>query len=203
YGLYSSLCGGFIYTVFGTIPQLNIAPTALLSLLTFTYTHSVSFGAVPAAILLCFFSGIIELICGILHLGFLIDFVSTPVVAGFTSAGAVTIASAQVKNLLGLSFNAESFIDVWTNVVKDIKKTNKWDAILSVCCCIILLGLRQIKELGSPPISGEKKKEGGGSHKFKVFMWFLSVSRNAIVVISCAVIAFVLDMHDIKPFSLT
>lgn len=69
YGLYSSLCGGFVYAILGTIPELNIAPTALLSLLTFQYAHQVSFGIVRAAVMLTFFAGVIELLCGIFHLG--------------------------------------------------------------------------------------------------------------------------------------
>ena len=43
--------------------------------------------------------------------GFLIDFISLPVIAGFTSAAAITIASGQVKSLLGITVaNGESFI---------------------------------------------------------------------------------------------
>lgn len=48
---------------------MSIAPTALISLLTYSYTHDVSFGNVNAAILLCFLSGCVELACGIAHLG--------------------------------------------------------------------------------------------------------------------------------------
>lgn len=69
YGLYSSLCGGFIYVIFGTIPELSIAPTALISLLTFSYTNNIGFDNIHAAILLCFLAGCVELLCGIAHLG--------------------------------------------------------------------------------------------------------------------------------------
>ncbi|XP_018330827.1 sodium-independent sulfate anion transporter [Agrilus planipennis] len=203
YGLYSSLCGGVIYAVFGTIPQLNIAPTALLSLLTFTYTNGAPFGAANAAVLLCFFAGLIELVCGILHLGFLVDFVSVPVVAGFTSAGAITIASAQVKNLMGLSFNGETFIEIWKNVFEHISEAKLWDGVLSIVCCSVLLLLRQIKDYGTPPVS--ESKEGSRDLKsiLKTFVWFLSVSRNAVVVLLCAVMAYTFSLHESKPFSLT
>lgn len=66
YGLYASLTGGFIYAIMGTCPQINIGPTALLSLLTFTYTN----GTNPDfAVLLCFISGIVQLVAGISRLG--------------------------------------------------------------------------------------------------------------------------------------
>lgn len=66
YGLYSALCGGLVYMVFGTIPEISIAPTALLSLLTFNYTHDLG---PDFAVLLCFYAGCVELLCGICNLG--------------------------------------------------------------------------------------------------------------------------------------
>lgn len=128
--------------VFGTIPELNIAPTALLSLLTYSYTHHLSFNNHEGAILLTFLAGTFELLCGLLHLGFLVDFVSTPVVAAFTSAGAITIVSSQVKNLFGLKFSAESFIDVWRKVGEHITELQKYDTILGLSCCAVLLFMR-------------------------------------------------------------
>ena len=50
------------------------------------------------AVLLTFFTGIVILVAGFLRLGFLIDFFSLPVIAGFTSAAAITIASSQVED---------------------------------------------------------------------------------------------------------
>ncbi|XP_017784961.1 PREDICTED: sodium-independent sulfate anion transporter-like isoform X2 [Nicrophorus vespilloides] len=192
YGLYSSLCGGFIYTIFGTVKDLNVAPTALISLLTFTYTHDSSFGQPQSAILLCFLSGIIETGFGLLHLGFLVDFVSTPVVAGFTSAGALTIAAAQIKNMLGLNFKAETFVKIMYNVFYHIKETSLWDAALSIICCCSLIMLREMKRFGNP----------NTDNIWKTSVWFLSVSRNALLVIICAFTAFLLKKHDLTPFSL-
>lgn len=74
--------------------------------------------------------------------GFLVDFVSTPVVAGFTSAGALTIASSQVKSLFGLKFQAENFFDIWSKVFKHIKDIKLWDTVLGLGCCVILLLMR-------------------------------------------------------------
>lgn len=70
------------------------------------------------------------------------DFVSVPVVSGFTSAAALIIGCAQIKNLLGLSYKAETFLDIWKEVAKNIKSVRTGDAVLSVICCIILLAMR-------------------------------------------------------------
>ncbi|KAL1497196.1 hypothetical protein ABEB36_008193 [Hypothenemus hampei] len=201
YGLYSALCGGFVYAVFGTIPELNIAPTALLSLLTFQYTHKASFGSVKAAIMLTFFAGILELLCGILHLGFLVEFVSTPVVSAFTSAGAITIASSQIKNLFGLKYNAESFIEVWKQFFMNLTEIQLWDSLLGFLCIGILLAMRKLKDYGEPPIANQNQTEK--SSVYKKLIWFTSVGRNAMVVVSCAVMAFIFQYHNQKPFSLT
>ncbi|XP_074038266.1 sodium-independent sulfate anion transporter [Leptinotarsa decemlineata] len=199
YGLYSSLCGGLIYAVFGTIPELSIAPTALLSLLTYSYTKNLSFGNLQGAILLCFLAGCIELLCGILHLGFLVDFVSSPVVSAFTSASAITIASTQVKGLLGLKFEAENFFSIWMNIFKHISKYKVWDAVLGLFCCAILLLMRKLKDYGSPLVEDKDQKRQPLGRKV---IFLLSVSKNALVVVGCAVLAFILNLHDLKPFSL-
>lgn len=73
-------------------------PTAILSLMLQQYISSNP----DYAILLCFLSGCIILGCGLLNLGFLVRFISSPVTVGFTCAAAVTIASGQINALLGI-----------------------------------------------------------------------------------------------------
>lgn len=58
--------GPFLYALMGTTPQVNLGPSALISLLTFTYTN----GTNPDfAILLGFISGVVQLVAGIAQLG--------------------------------------------------------------------------------------------------------------------------------------
>lgn len=132
--------------------------------------------------------------------GFLVDFVSTPVVAAFTSAGAITIASSQVKNLLGLDFNADGFFKVWSYIFSEIAKSRQWDVIVGVSCCVILLLLKQLKNYGVPPLEGSKL-EKSTSHKKKI-VWFLSIGRNALVVIGCALGAYILEKNNNTSLSL-
>nr|CAD7573324.1 unnamed protein product [Timema californicum] len=168
FGLYSAFAGSFVYIVFGTCKEVNIGPTALLSLLTLNYTHDTN---PDMAVLLCFLSGCVELLCGLLHLGectgysspvaslvltdssqltsdtqhlgFLVEFVSVPVVSGFVSAASLIIASSQAKGLLGLKYKAEGFVDTWYQLFQHIHQTRLWDLVLSVSCIAILLALRE------------------------------------------------------------
>lgn len=74
--------------------------------------------------------------------GFLVDFVSTPVTAAFTSAGAMTIASSQIKSLFGMKFQAEKFFDIWKKVFEHVQDVQLWDTVLGLSCCTILLLMR-------------------------------------------------------------
>ncbi|XP_045535570.1 sodium-independent sulfate anion transporter [Papilio machaon] len=198
YGLYASFAGGFVYAIMGTCPQINIGPTALLSLLTFTYTS----GTNPDfAVLLCFIGGIVTLVAGIAQLGFLVDFVSLPVVSGFTSAAAITIASSQIKGLLGLKFNAESFKATWEGVVHHIADTRMQDTLLGFACCIVLMGMKAMKD-----IRLKEPEDDKGRRSAKIIqrsLWFVGVSRNAVVVVIASVIAFLVYEDKNYPLMLT
>ncbi|XP_064584681.1 sodium-independent sulfate anion transporter isoform X2 [Zonotrichia leucophrys gambelii] len=98
YGLYSSFMGCFVYCLLGTAKDVTLGPTAIMSLLVSSY----AFHQPAYAVLLAFLSGCIQLAMGLLRLGFLLDFISCPVIKGFTSAASITISFNQVKNILGL-----------------------------------------------------------------------------------------------------
>ncbi|XP_063361922.1 sodium-independent sulfate anion transporter-like isoform X1 [Cydia amplana] len=187
-----------MYEITGTSTQINIGPTALLSLLTFTYTNGTS---PDFAVLLCLTSGLVQLVAGTLQLGFLVEFVSLPVVSGFTSAAAVTIASSQVKGLLGLKFSAETFIATWKEMYHHIGDTRLPDTLLSLACCIVLLGMKALKDIHIGVKDNEKSKKG------VVFiqksLWFAGVSRNAVVVILAAAVAFFVYLDVGNPLILT
>ena len=150
YGLYSAFMGCFVYCVFGSAKDVTIGPTAIMALMTNTYAqHGPQY-----AVLLSFLSGIIILLCGLLHLGFLIDFISVPVIAGFTSAAALTIASGQWKGLLGLTVDPHhkshthaGIIDYYIDIFSNIETIRWQDAVLGICCVIVLLSLRVRKSI--------------------------------------------------------
>ena len=145
YGLYSAFMGCFVYCVFGSCKDITIGPTAIMALMTSVHAQ---YGP-EYAILLTLLSGIIILFCGLLQLGFLIDFISVPVIAGFTSAAALTIASGQWKSLLGVNIDPHhkshthaGVVDYYIDIFHNISTVRYQDALLGFICCIILLSLR-------------------------------------------------------------
>lgn len=94
---------------------------------------------------MCFLSGAMITVLGILHLGFLVDFISMPVICGFTNAAAIIIATSQLGTLLGIKGRSDSFVDAISNVVNNIKKTQLWDPVLGVCSMVVLILLKVIE----------------------------------------------------------
>ena len=207
YGLYSAFMGCFVYCVFGSCKDITIGPTAIMALMTSVHAQ---YGP-EYAILLTLLSGIIILFCGLLQLGFLIDFISVPVIAGFTSAAALTIASGQWKSLLGVNIDPHhkshthaGVVDYYIDIFHNISTVRYQDAVLGIICCVILLSLRALNRSGwfKPIKEGcpagavqrlTNKLSARSLHVLDKTVWFICTARNAIVVIVCLLIAMSVD----------
>lgn len=102
--------------------------------------------------------------------GFLIDFISGPVSVGFTSAAAILIATAMLKDLLGLPVGGNKFLGTVEAVVTHLGQTRLWDTLLGITCMAILLFLRVGVVLYSLLFSTNLKKEGSSLFDIHVFM---------------------------------
>lgn len=94
------------------------------------------------AVFAAFMNGMIVLALGLLNMGFLVQFISIPVTAGFTTAAAMQIGSVQVKSLLGIPGSASEFIDAWILVFNRIDETKLWDTLLGVITVVFLIALK-------------------------------------------------------------
>lgn len=106
YGLYAGLVPLLLYAFFGSSRYLSVGPVALVSLLVL---NGVSQLASPGterfihlAVGTALLAGAIQILLGIFRLGFLVNFLSHPVMSGFTSAAAIIIGLSQIKYLLGI-----------------------------------------------------------------------------------------------------
>lgn len=103
HGLYAVTIPLILYAIFGTSRQLAVGPVAMVSLLTAAGIASLS-PETPEqylvyALTLALLVGIIQFGMGALRLGFVVNFLSHPVINGFTSAAAIIIGLSQVKHL--------------------------------------------------------------------------------------------------------
>ncbi|KAG5673066.1 hypothetical protein PVAND_003141 [Polypedilum vanderplanki] len=185
YGLYSSFMGCFMYTIFGSCSDVNIGPTAIMALL--TYSPVTNFNA-NFAFLGTFLVGCIVFMFGILNLGFLIQFISIPTITGFVTAATITIGSSQVKPLLGIKNGASGdFLQSWKNVFIHYNEIRLYDTLFGLISLVLLIAMKKPK----------------GLSKFPIFSKYLSISRNAIVVILGIIIAYIFHINGKQPFRLT
>lgn len=107
YGLYASTLPLLIYAFFGTSRQLAVGPVAMVSLLTAAGIGVLAEAGtetyIALAVALALMVGLIQFLLGVFRLGFLVNFLSHPVISGFTSAAALIIGLSQLKHLLGVN----------------------------------------------------------------------------------------------------
>lgn len=195
FGLYSSYVGCFIYCLFGTSKDVTLGPTAIMSLLVSIYTS----GDVALAILLAFLSGCIQLAMGLLKFGFLLDFISYPVIKAFTSAAAVTIGFSQVKNLLGLTDIPRQFILQVYETFHKLPAIRLGDAVLGFLCIAFLMALKFMKDHFPRMYRGMPRCY----RLCYIIVWVTTTARNAIVVVAAGLVAYSFHVMGLHPFILT
>lgn len=195
YGLYSSFVGCFVYCLLGTAKDVTLGPTAIMSLLVSSY----AFHDPAYAVLLAFLSGCIQLAMGLLHLGFLLDFVSCPVIKGFTSAASITIGFNQVKNILGLQGIPRQFFLQVYETLRRIGEARAGDAILGLSCLAALAGLRAMKSRLHPTASTEPL----AARASVLLVRSCATARNALVVLAAGLVAYSFQLSGSQPLTLT
>jgi SulP family sulfate permease len=125
HGLYAALLPAFIYAIFGTSRQLSVGPVAIASLLVAAGVGQLATEGTQAFVQLAFvlalMVGVMKLVFGFFKLGFLVNFLSNPVIAGFTSAACLIIVSGQIRPLFGLDFPRQSgFLATMEAVIENI-----------------------------------------------------------------------------------
>ena len=112
YGLYAALVPNLIYVFTGSSRKLAVGPVALDSLIVGSSLAAMKLANIQdyisMAIFLALFVGAIQLVMGFMRLGFLSNFLSRPVVSGFTSAAAIVIGISQLKHFFGLEINVNA-----------------------------------------------------------------------------------------------
>ncbi|KAF2074234.1 hypothetical protein CYY_004444 [Polysphondylium violaceum] len=143
YGLYTAFIPPLIYTLFGSSRHLAVGPLALMSILVGSAVQSLNptsmIEYIGLANLLSLLVGINFLLMSFLQLGFLINFLSRPVLSGFTSAAAIIIILSMTPSLLGIPGTNQQF--AWKYAIyifSNIGKTN-WIAVVIAVFCMAML----------------------------------------------------------------
>lgn len=147
-GLYSSMAPLVLYGIFGTSRALAVGPVAIVSLMTATalgaaLPDGASSGEyIAAAAVLALLNGLVLLALGAMRAGFLVNFLSHPVLSGFTSAAAFVIGLSQVKHLFGVSVPRGSTVDTVTGIVGELSETNITAFALGLGAILLMVWMR-------------------------------------------------------------
>jgi sulfate permease, SulP family len=135
YGLYAAFLPPMVAALFGSSRQLATGPVAVVSLMTFASlaplatTGSERF--VAYAILLAMMVGVVQLVLGLLRLGLVVNFLSHPVVNGFTNAAAIIIATSQLSKMFGVHVDtAEHHYETIIWVIQAAMRFTHWPTFL-------------------------------------------------------------------------
>jgi len=150
YGLYAAFLPPMIASLFGSSRQLATGPVAVVSLMTAASLEPLATAGsesfIAYAILLSVFVGLFQLSLGILRLGLVVNFLSHPVVNGFTNAAALIIASSQLSKMFGVSVdNAEHHYETVRNVLASAVHYTHWPTLgMGLLALAIMVGLKRL-----------------------------------------------------------
>jgi SulP family sulfate permease len=135
YGLYAAFLPPMVAALFGSSRQLATGPVAVVSLMTSASLSPLatagSEGYIAYAILLALMVGAIQLALGVLRLGLVVNFLSHPVVNGFTNAAAIIIATSQLSKIFGVSVeSAPHHYETVINVFREAFHYTHWPTFL-------------------------------------------------------------------------
>uniref|UniRef100_A0A1I8IYD8 Sulfate_transp domain-containing protein n=1 Tax=Macrostomum lignano TaxID=282301 RepID=A0A1I8IYD8_9PLAT len=201
YGLYSAFMGPFVYCLLGTSKDASLGPPPSCRCSPPPTTRLRESRRTVYAVLMCFACGIVQfLLLGAMRLGVIVNFISLPVVSGFTTSAAVTIAWSQVKSLLGLRGISNWLPLSVYEICRDIGRTKVWDLTLGLSCMALLLVLMKIQRDISKASRIDATEDGDvhlGVRSSRAFLAIVCSGRNALIVACASLVAFSLKSVDL------
>ncbi len=146
-GLYASILPLVAYAIFGTSRALAVGPVAVVSLMTAAAIGNLGLST-PAEVAiaagtLAFISGVILAVLGVLRLGFLANFLSHPVIAGFITASGVLIATSQLKHILGIQAGGDNLVELIHSLFENQHATNPITMAIGLITVAFLFWVRK------------------------------------------------------------
>lgn len=146
-GLYASIVPIMLYAVFGTSRALAVGPVAVVSLMTAAALSNIAeqgtMGYAVAALSLAALSGVMLLAMGLFRLGFVANFLSHPVIAGFITASGIIIAASQLKHILGIDAQGHNLLELIVSIGEHLSQTNWITALIGILATGFLFWVRK------------------------------------------------------------
>ncbi len=149
YGLYASFLPVIFASLFGSSRQLQTGPVAVVSLMTAAALEPLAAtnpeGYLVYAAVLAIIVGIFQMSLGLLRLGVLVEFLSHPVVVGFTNAAAIIIGASQLSKLFGVTAEVGDYfyVTLWNVFIEASQSTHFPTLAMGIAALVIIFGLKR------------------------------------------------------------
>ena len=145
-GLYTAFLPMILYALLGSSRILSVSSTATLAILTGTQLGlAVPDGdpskLITAAVTLTALVGILLLLAAVLRLGFVANFISTPVLIGFKAGIGLVIVFDQIPKLLGVHLAKQGFFLDLLSLIRHIPETSLTTLAVAGATFLILIGM--------------------------------------------------------------
>jgi MFS superfamily sulfate permease-like transporter len=150
FGLYAAFLPPMVAALFGSSRQLATGPVAVVSLMSAASLQPLASAGstefIAYSILLALLVGVFQFSLGVLRLGLVVNFLSHPVVNGFTNAGAIIIATSQLSKFFGVDVDsAEHHYQTMIDVAQAAMDFTHWPTLFyGLGAVAIMVGLKKI-----------------------------------------------------------
>ena len=145
---YAFIAGTVLFALLGSNPQMSVgADSTIAPLFAVGIAHLAptdSFRYVDMVGILAVMVGVIVALVGLLRLGWIADFLSTPIITGFLAGVAVIIVVHQLPDLLGLSSISGSTLHRIGAVAERLDQTNSWALAIGVVTFVVVAAARRV-----------------------------------------------------------
>lgn len=148
-GLYTAFLPMVIYALLGTSRVLSVSSTTTLAILSGAQLALVAPDAEPARLVVALATltalvGVALLLAGALRLGFVANFVSTPVLTGFKAGIGLVIVVDQIPKLMGIHFAKVGFFGDVGRLLAHLPETSLPSLALGGATLLLLLGMERL-----------------------------------------------------------
>lgn len=198
-GLISSVFGSLFYVIFGSVKEISVGPTAMMSLLTAQYARNLPLDAIGY---LTFGCSCVGFFFSFLQFGVIIECISIPVTSAFATCVALIVIASEIKGILGIRYQGNGFFENLWNLPRYLHETKPGDVALGLSSFALLIFLDLLKDI--PKIFDKRKKLTDKDSVLSRTLWFISISKNAITIFAaCVVTVYHEAYYGIAPFNLT
>jgi sulfate permease, SulP family len=156
-GLYTAFIPMIVYALLGTSRVLSVSSTTTLAILAGTQLGLVVPDGDPARLLtatatLTAMVGVFLMLAAVLRLGFVANFISTPVLTGFKAGIGLVIVLDQLPKLLGIHIEKAGFFRDILSVVHHLPETSLLTLAVAVATLVVLVGMERLWPRAPAPL---------------------------------------------------